>query len=572
MAEPLVINEFLALLEKSRLLTPAQIKTAVDKFDLLALPECRDVAQRLVNERVLTPYQGERLLQGRYRGFVIDRYRVREILGAGGMGCIYIAEDPLEKKKVALKVMSSEHEVDSGMLTRMKLEAKAGMNLRHPRIVETYRFDQTGAVTFLVMELFRGVSLHELIALQGALPWSMACEICRQIAEGLQYAHESGIIHRDVKPANFLISKTGDAKILDFGLALLQDDADEEFSLRMIFGHDCLGTPDYIAPEQTLNSSNVDCRADIYSLGCTLYLMITGKLPFPYKTTSAKLEAQRTKRARSISEYKPEVPAEVVAIVERMMRKDPKNRFASMLDVQKAIAPFAKRQAVAFEFREILSLRAKQAKQKVKATKKRKAPGRSSTIGGVSEWNLNSSQALQPEVETLVNSGDTSPAVDTRMPAEAARIQQAGNSTPEIAAAVPLTDTKWWIVSAEGRRIQLTTSPFSIGRDAGCSMQLDRPGVSNRHCSLQCDDGVWRIVDHNSKNGVYVNARKVPAQQLDTGDTFSLGQNLVFEITDVPATRSLISDESTDYKQLSILIGGGVIALSLLGLLLWSML
>ncbi len=216
---------------------------------------------------MLTPFQAERLLEGRYRGLVIDRYRIREVLGFGGMGCVFIAEDPESDRKVALKVLSAEHALDAGMLTRMKLEAVAGMRLHHPNIIQTYRMDTTGAVHFLVMELVRGISLHELVALHGAVKWQMVCDIGMQAAEALVAAHQQGIVHRDIKPANFLIEQNGVTRILDFGLALMKDGEDEEFSLSMLFGHDCLGTPDYIAPEQTLDSKNVDGRADIYSLG-----------------------------------------------------------------------------------------------------------------------------------------------------------------------------------------------------------------------------------------------------------------------------------------------------------------
>lgn len=237
------------------------------RFNIPDTATARETAKLLLRGRVLTPFQAERLLEGRYRGLVIDGYRIREVLGFGGMGCVFIAEDPNEDRKVAIKVLSSEHALDAGMLARMKLEAIAGMRLNHPNIIRTYRMNTTGAVHYLVMELFRGISLHELVALFGPLKWPMVCDIALQAAEALKAAHAMGIIHRDIKPANFLIDKDGVARILDFGLAMMNDVPDEEFSLSMVFGHDCLGTPDYIAPEQSRDSRRVDSRADIYSLG-----------------------------------------------------------------------------------------------------------------------------------------------------------------------------------------------------------------------------------------------------------------------------------------------------------------
>ena len=281
MQVPVAAQNFLELLEKSGLLTESQIKKVRDKLGIPDTATARETAKLLVRGRVLTPFQAERLLEGRYRGLVIDGYRIREVLGFGGMGCVFIAEDPKEDRKVAIKVLSSEHALDAGMLARMKLEAIAGMRLNHPNIIRTYRMDTTGAVHYLVMELFRGISLHELVALYGALKWPMVCDIALQAAEALKAAHAQGIVHRDIKPANFLINEEGVTRILDFGLAMMKDVPEEEFSLSMVFGHDCLGTPDYIAPEQSIDSRHVDARADIYSLGATLYVALTAHVPFP---------------------------------------------------------------------------------------------------------------------------------------------------------------------------------------------------------------------------------------------------------------------------------------------------
>ena len=226
MQSPVAAQDFFDLIAKSGLLTAAQVRKVQDKLQLDEDASAEETARRMVKEKLLTPFQAERLLEGRYRGLVIDRYRIRELLGFGGMGCVFIAEDPDEDRKVALKVMSTEHSLDAGMLARLKLEAVAGMKLTHPNIIKTYRLDSTGAVHYLVMELVRGISLHELVALYGAIKWPMACDIILQIAEALQSAHDQGIIHRDIKPANFLIEQTGVARILDFGLALLKDGGD----------------------------------------------------------------------------------------------------------------------------------------------------------------------------------------------------------------------------------------------------------------------------------------------------------------------------------------------------------
>ena len=159
------VEGYLALLEQSNLLTEQQMSRLCRKFDVRTVGTAEDLARRLVHERVLTPFQAERLLEGRYRGFIIDRYRVREILGVGGMGCVFIAEDSESKEKIALKVLASQFSTDAGMLTRMRLEGWAGMQIDHPNVVRTHRVGSTGAVNFLVMDLKRAISLHEMVAL-----------------------------------------------------------------------------------------------------------------------------------------------------------------------------------------------------------------------------------------------------------------------------------------------------------------------------------------------------------------------------------------------------------------------
>lgn len=542
MSETQVIGSFLELLERSKLLTAAQVRKATEQFDLHACENAKAAAAKLVRERVITPFQADRLLEGRYRGFLIDRYKVREILGVGGMGSIYIAEDPEEKTKVALKILANEHELDAGMLTRLKMEARAGMMLNHPNIVKTYRLDSTGAVTFMVMELVRGVSLHELIAINGPVAVNMACSIIRQIALGLHAGHEQGIIHRDVKPANFLVAKDGSAKLLDFGLALIEEDAAEEFSLAMIFGHDCLGTPDFISPEQSLDSSKVDRTTDIYSLGGTLYLALTGKLPFPQKTTIAKLEAHRKLPPKDILEYKPDLHPGVAAIVRKMMEKDPRDRYQTALEVAEALAPFASQRNLNFDFRRIVTLRAKQAKAKRERESKRSATQRrpsSSIITGTSGLIGRSSTGLQAEIDTQVSPGET-PAVT-----EAQRRRTPPPPTPAheppataVEAAASSVPAGWYLRPKDGRpSVPLRKSKIVIGRTGNCDIALETRGVSGQHCQLSWDAGHWSLRDLGSRNGTFVNGAAVDHWVLSPGDEIRLGENTAYTIDDGTAAK-----------------------------------
>ncbi len=537
MPEVQVISRFLDLLKRSKLLSAAQVDKACQAFDLHSLPSAKHVANKLVRERVITPFQADRLLEGRYRGFLIDRYKVREILGVGGMGAIYIAEDPQENKKVALKILANEHALDAGMLTRLEMEARAGMLLDHPNIVKTYRFDTTGAVTFMVMELVRGVSLHELVAINGPVAVNMACSIIQQVALGLHAGHKKGIIHRDVKPANFLVAKDGTAKLLDFGLALVEEDAADEFSLAMIFGHDCLGTPDFISPEQSLDSGKVDPTTDIYSLGGTLYLALTGKLPFPQKTTVAKLEAHRTLPPKDILEHKPDLDKNLAAIVRKMMEKDPRKRYQSALEVAKALDPYAAKRNLNFDFRKIVTLRARQAKAKRDNAEKRKAKQRrsSSSITGSSGLIGRSGTGLQAEIDTQVGQGETpavteaqrrrTPAPPTVRPHEppATAVEAAASSVP----------AGWYLRPADGgAAIPLRKSTIVLGRTGNCDIAIDARGISGQHCQLSWDAGHWSLRDLGSRNGTFVNGGSVDHWVMSPGDELRLGENLAYTIDD----------------------------------------
>ncbi|MFP6770481.1 MAG: serine/threonine-protein kinase [Planctomycetaceae bacterium] len=385
MPAPQVTDDFLEILEKSRLLSHEQIVEVIEKLGLQADALSADVAAALIQAGKITRFQADRLLEGRHRGFFIDRYRSDHILGTGGMGWLYLSTDIDSGNQVAVKMLPKRLEGDAGMTARFQLEAMAGMKLNHPNIVRTFEYQRTdgvyGDVFYVVMELIRGVSIEELVTRNGPVPWPQACDVIRQAASGLQHAHENGTIHRDVKPANLLIDITGHVKIADFGLSKIESEADEEFSLQMIFGHDCLGTADYIAPEQTLDSNAVDGRADIYGLGCTFYATLTGKLPFPLKSAKQKLEAQRTRKPRPVAGLVENLPAEIPAILEKMMAKRPEHRFQTAQDVCRALSRFACRQPVEFSFEDTLLRRADAARKKI-AAKQAHRTGGSSVVAG----------------------------------------------------------------------------------------------------------------------------------------------------------------------------------------------
>lgn len=559
MQAPTVANEFFQLILNSKLLSENQLNQAMEMFSLNDTMPPEDIARKMVKHRALTPFQAERLLEGRYRGFVIDSYRVREVLGVGGMGCVYIAEDRKNNRKVALKVLSSQHNTDPGMLARMKLEAMAGMVIDHPNVIQTYEIESTGAVNYMVMELLRGISLHEFVALQGPMKWGMACDIFRQIARGLQAAHDHNIIHRDIKPANILVAANGGAKLLDFGLAKVADGEGDEFSLAMIFGHDCLGTPDYIPPEQAKDSSNVDETADIYSLGCTFYVALTSRVPFPQKKNSEKIAAHKNKIARPIGEIRRDVPNEIVAIIEKMMAKSPRDRYQTASEVAAALKPYCKRRPVEFDFRELVTLRAKQARDRDKAVPqgRKKRASTNSSITSTAGWLNNPSHHLQSELDTLA--GEDTPAI--RQPAgspsrSSSSISRPLPSRPTVGRSTNVPKG-WSIQTMQSKRsMPLTRVKTRIGTSAECEIRLTGSVAEGRQCYIEFDGKDWKLHQESRKTPTFVNGRNETHKTLKHGSviTFSDGTGLRL------VSRQEQESEKKRRKTLLFLLGLGIAA------------
>jgi serine/threonine-protein kinase len=320
------------------------------------------------------------------------------------MGYLYSALDQQGGWKVALKVLSDRLRNDKTMLTRFRLEAEAGLKLAHPNILRTQAMRQTediyGPIHYMVMELVKGISLHELLSLRKrTLSWRQSSDVIMQAATGLQYAHEQGLVHRDIKPENLLIRSDGAIKVLDFGLSLIRGSEAE-----VVLGQSCLGTADYIAPEQSLDSTSVDPRADIYSLGCTFYFLVTARTPFPYDTISKKLNGHRTERPQPLLELNPKVPERLAKIVHKMMAKKPKNRFRDAAEVCEYMAPYAVRKPIEFDFDAVLKDRAQVAEKRL-ATE--------SIIRGDSRISSVSKLEVEPPLELKSPKSDTSVGKDT---------------------------------------------------------------------------------------------------------------------------------------------------------------
>jgi serine/threonine protein kinase len=280
-------------------------------------------------------------LRGRYRNFTLGKYRILEPLGSGGMGKVFLAEHISMNHRVAIKVLQINPNDRSSQQARFQREARASGALNHPNIVQTHDFDTDGkSFLYLVMDYVEGINLFDLVRKRGPLPVAAAAQYLAQAAEGLQHIHQAGLIHRDLTPGNLLLDRQGTIKILDLGLARFHLDNHDPITQR--FDEKAvLGTADYLAPEQALRASEVDIRGDIYSLGATGYYLLTARPPFDdAKTVTQKLLAHQTRHPESIHHIRPGVPAALTAIIERMMAKNPLDRFQSPAEVIRALSPW----------------------------------------------------------------------------------------------------------------------------------------------------------------------------------------------------------------------------------------
>jgi eukaryotic-like serine/threonine-protein kinase len=280
-----------------------------------------------------------------------SRYKILGLVGLGGMGAVYKAEHRLMERLVALKVISRSFTANPQAVERFRREVKAAARLAHANIVTAHDAEQAGELHFLVMEFVDGVGLDRLVAKQGTPTISQACGLIRQAALGLQHAHEKGMVHRDIKPANLMVTRKGQVKILDFGLARLAELVASESQQLQPGEHApadataagmILGTPDYIAPEQAADSRNADIRADIYSLGCTFYFLLTGEPPFPKGTVMQKLAAHMHEMPPPLALKRSDIPADVSAILLRMMAKKPEERYQTPAEVAKDLTAVQK--------------------------------------------------------------------------------------------------------------------------------------------------------------------------------------------------------------------------------------
>ena len=335
MSVPSSVEELLQLIRKSGMIDEQKLNEYLQRRQFTrGLPDDpREFADEMVRDGVMTNFQSEQFLLGKWRGFTIGKFKLLERVGVGGMGQVFLCEHMFMKRRVAVKVLPPAKAEQPAALGRFYREARAAGSLEHQNIVRTHDIDQDGNLHFIVMEYVDGSDLLAIVKKFGALDIGRAASYMKQAAAGLDYAFRNGIIHRDIKPGNILVDRKGVARILDMGLARFYKDQSDQLTIK----YDdkiVLGTADYVAPEQVANSHSVDIRADVYALGATFYFLLAGHPPFPTGTVSQKLLWHRTKEPTPLRQLRPDVPEGLANVVARMMAKDPKARYQTPAQVE----------------------------------------------------------------------------------------------------------------------------------------------------------------------------------------------------------------------------------------------
>lgn len=335
----LTAEEFLSFVERSNLVEKDQLTqtlAALKQSDPAAWENGEQMARRLIDAKLLTRWQCDALLRGKYKRFVLGQYKLMGLLGTGGMSSVYLAEHVIMHCPRAIKVLPVSRVDDSSYLARFQQEARAAAQLNHPNVVQTFDIGKDGDQHYIVMEYVEGRDLQNLVRESGPVEFEAAANYIRQAAEALGYAHQKGLIHRDIKPANLLVDNRGVVKLLDLGLARFVDQKTP--SLTIAHDENVLGTADYLAPEQAKDSHSVDSRADIYSLGCTLYFLLTGHPPFPNGTLPQRIYKHQHEAPASIYEDRSDAPQALVDLCMRMMAKSASARCQTAEEVATSLA------------------------------------------------------------------------------------------------------------------------------------------------------------------------------------------------------------------------------------------
>lgn len=470
-------GSFLQALARSRLLSESQCQEAGRKAALLELGDI-GLAKHLGDSGVITPWQALRLLSGK-TSFFLGPYCLLEQIGSGGAAVIYKARHEGRGNIVAIKVISATASADRVARARFQREARAAAAIRHPNVVAAYGGHSVRGARFLVLEYIEGDDLGRWLKRHPSLPLAWACEAAAQVAQGLECLHQRGLVHRDVKPNNLLVVARSFAeipvvKIADLGAACLTRACHNDDEPPLTATDQFLGTPNFVAPEQVLNAHAVDHRADIFSLGCTLFKLLTQATPWDGATIAEKLLIRTQQDAPPASRFRRETPAKLDRVVARMLARDPGQRFESAREVVDALAPFRMQRAPIA------------------------GPGGGPRIP----------REGSPSCEREANVSEDLKRAD---------------------ATVEHAESPHWQLQRLTARGGKTSYPLAenqclvIGRAADCDIQVRDLRASRRHCALTYCDSKWFVQDLGSNNGTIVNGVAVEQAELRHGDLLRFG-------------------------------------------------
>ncbi len=326
------VNEFLHRLRQSRLLPDEEIKAAALSS---ASTSSTALGEQFIAARKLTQFQVHTLLHDANDPLTLGEYVVQDFVGRGGMGTVYRAIHRRMKRTVAIKVLRRDISHADLLAKRFLREVEVAAKLCHPNIVTAYDASEQNGISYLVSEFVEGQNLSDLVKEYGPLSLPLAVDIVQQAARALEYAHGAGVIHRDIKPSNLLIDDAGNVKLLDVGLARINsaDSSETDHAAELTTTGMIMGTVDYMSPEQALNTRLADERSDVYSLGCTLFFLVTGRAPYAKGTGMERLLAHREQPIPALCSLSAELPESIDQLLQSMLAKKPADRMQSMKEL-----------------------------------------------------------------------------------------------------------------------------------------------------------------------------------------------------------------------------------------------
>lgn len=342
-AAPLTTPDLFTLIQRRNIVPHERLQQYLHDKPLVGMPAlAEESARRLVKDGLLSDFQAQLLLLGNPEGLTLGRYQLTDLIGRGGMSSVFLAHDTRLGRNVAVKVFTLDSD-EKQLQKRFEREAHAAATIAHPNVVKAFDYGDDGRLLYFVMEHVPGTDLHKLVKRNGALPVELACHYAKQASDGLAAVHTAGLIHRDVKPSNFLASNDGTIKLCDLGIVRVLA-KDEEPITELHLAGSFLGTPQFLAPEQLENSHTADERADVYGLGATLYYLLTAKPP---RRKMLGNGSNVLTKPTAILQRRPDLPPALATYIDTMLADNPEDRPKRPKDVAKFLSKYAVRPSTA---------------------------------------------------------------------------------------------------------------------------------------------------------------------------------------------------------------------------------